>query len=334
MNTGADRLRPAWTALPPSVRVQIVGAIGGDFVTDRPAHGGFSVSYAGVVTTTAGHAFVKACGADWHADSLHFLREEMRTLVDLPSSVAPRLLAAFDDAAGAALVIEAIDGHHPGRPWTLEDLHAVAQALRALSTTAAPSEMPRAEDRMIPGFARWTQIAADPRLLEALPHDLPARMPQLLRIEEGLSDALHGDVIVHDDVRADNILISGARAHLLDWPHARRGAAWVDLPLSAAEHRGVGWADLRRGMGCLRRPRGAVADRVAPVISAFASFLWYQQAQPEIPQLLAFAPSSARRQVRRCAGSPRCSDQTRGVTIARRRASTRARKRSWKRFSP
>ena len=285
MNTGADRLRPAWTALPPSVRAQIVGAIGGDFVTDRPAHGGFSASYAGVVTTTAGHAFVMACGADWHADSLHFLREEMRTLVDLPSSVAPRLLAAFDDAAGAALVIEAIDGHHPGRPWTVEDLHAVAQALRALSTTAARSEMPRAEDRMIPGFARWTEIAGDPRLLEALPHDLPARMPQLLRIEEGLSDALHGDVIVHDDVRADNILISGARAHLLDWPHASRGAAWVDLPCLLPSIEASGGPTCEEAWAVFEDHHAPSQIELLPVISAFASFLWYQQTQPEIPQL-------------------------------------------------
>lgn len=285
MNTGADRLRPAWTALPPSVRAQIVGAIGGDFVTDQPAHGGFSASYAGVVTTTAGHAFVKACGADWHADSLHFLREEMRALVQLPSSVAPRLLATFDDAAGAALVIEAIDGHHPGRPWTVEDLHAVAEALRVLSTTAAPSEMPRAEDRMIPGFARWTEIAADPRLLEALPHDLPARMPQLLRIEEGLRDALRGDVIVHDDVRADNILISSARAHLLDWPHARRGAAWVDLPCLLPSIEASGGPICEEAWAVFEDHEAPSQIELLPVISAFASFLWYQQAQPEIPQL-------------------------------------------------
>lgn len=103
MNTGADRLRPSWTSLPPSLRAQIVNAIGGEFVTDDPAHGGFSASHAGVVTTTAGNAFVKACAADWHADSLRLLREEMRTLAQLPSSVAPRLLAAMDEAEGTAL---------------------------------------------------------------------------------------------------------------------------------------------------------------------------------------------------------------------------------------
>lgn len=285
MNAGADRLRPAWASLPLPLRAQIVAVIGGDFVTDEPAHGGFSASYAGVVTTTTGHAFVKASAADWHADSLLFLREEMRTLAHLPTPIAPRLLAAVDDAVGAALVIEAIDGHHPGAPWTIQDLHAVARALRTLATTPAPTEMPRAEDHMVPGFTRWKEIAADPHLLGALPHDLPALMPQLLRLEEGFGDALRGDVIVHDDVRADNILISDGRAHLLDWPHARRGAAWIDLPCLLPSVEASGGPSCEEAWGVFQEHGAPPQAALLPVISAFASFLWYQQAQPEIPQL-------------------------------------------------
>lgn len=285
MKTGADRLRPAWTALPLSLRTQIVTIIGGDFVKDEPAHGGFSASYAGVVTTTAGRAFVKAAAADWHVDSLHFLREETRTLAHLPATVGPRLLAGIDDAAGVAVVIEAIEGRHPGHPWTTEDLHATARALRTLSTTHAPPEMPRAEDRMIPGFTRWQEIAMDPRLLDALPHDLSMRMPLLLRIEEVFRDALLGDVIVHDDVRADNILISEGRAHLLDWPHARRGAAWIDLPCLLPSIEASGGPSCEEAWAVFEEHGAPAQSKMLPVISAFASFLWHEQAQPEIPQL-------------------------------------------------
>ncbi|MFJ6531310.1 aminoglycoside phosphotransferase family protein [Microbacterium sp. NPDC091662] len=285
MNAGADRLRPAWGTLPAALRTQIVAVIGGDFVGDEPAHGGFSASYAGVVTTTAGRGFVKACGADWHADSLHFLREEMHTLAHLPSSVAPRLLAAIDGAVGTALVIEAVDGHHPGRPWTTADLQAVARALGTLSTTPAPSAMPRAEESMIPGFTRWQEIAADAPLLDALPHGLSTRIAQLLSLEHRFRDALHGDVIVHDDVRSDNILISDGRAHLLDWPHARRGAAWIDLPCLLPSIEASGGPSCEDAWALFEEHGAPPQTALLPVIAAFASFLWYQQAQPEIPQL-------------------------------------------------
>lgn len=285
MNAGADRLRPAWTTLPESLRTRIVSAIGGDFVKDDAAHGGFSASYAGVVTTTAGRAFVKACAAGWHADSLHFLREEMRTLARLPSTIAPRLHVSIDDDEGAAIVMEAIDGHHPGQPWTIDDLHAVARALRTLSTTPAPPEMPRAEARMIPGFTRWSRIAVEPGLLHGLPEALRDRMPQLLRIEQGFGDALHGDVIVHDDVRADNILISEGRAHLLDWPHARRGAAWIDLPCLLPSIEAFGGPSCEQAWSVFEVHGAPSQTALLPVISGFASFLWHEQGQAEIPQL-------------------------------------------------
>lgn len=285
MNAGADRLRPAWTTLPSLLRTRIIEAIGGTFVADAPAHGGFSAAYAGVVTTTTGRAFVKACAVDWHADSLHFLREEMSTLAQLPTTIAPRLRASIDDAAGAGLVIDAIDGHHPGQPWTTEDLHAVAETLSTLSATPAPPEMPRAEDRMIPGFTRWQDISSDSLLLETLPHALQERMTQLLRIEAGLRNALRGDLIVHDDVRADNILISDGRAHLLDWPHARRGAAWIDLPCLLPSIEASGGPSCEEAWALFEAHGAPTQAALLPVISGFASFLWYWQGQPEIPQL-------------------------------------------------
>lgn len=285
MKAGADRLRPAWTTLPSSLRSRIVDAIGGDLVHDAPAHGGFSATYAGVVTTTDGRAFVKASAPDGHPDSLHFLREEMRTLALLPAAIAPGSRATIDDEDGAALVIEAIDGHHPGQPWTAEDLHSVADALRVVSTTAAPMTMPGAEEAMVPGFTRWRDIAADHRLIAGLPDVLQERMPQLLRLEEHFVDAVRGDVIVHDDVRADNILISEGRAHLLDWPHARRGAAWIDLPCLLPSVEASGGPSCEEAWSLFEEHGAPPQADLLPVISGFASFLWFWQGQPEIPQL-------------------------------------------------
>lgn len=285
MRAGADRLRPPWTALPAPLRTRILDAIGGRFLHDIPAHGGFSAAYAGVVTTTTRRAFVKACATDWHEDSLRFLRTEMQTLAGLPTTIAPQLRASIDDATGSALVIDAIDGRHPGHPWTTDDLHAVAETLRTLSTTPAAEGMPRAEDQMVPGFTQWQEISADAHLLEGLPHGLQDRIPQLLQIEAGFREALRGDVVVHDDVRADNILVSNGRAHLLDWPHARSGAAWIDLPCLLPSVEASGGPRCEEAWTLFEEHGAPSQVALLPVISGFASYLWYWQGQPEIPQL-------------------------------------------------
>ena len=285
MNAGADRLRPAWGTLPMALRARIMDTIGGRFVADIPAHGGFSAAYAGVVKTTAGRAFVKACAADGHPDSVHFLREEIATLSTLPPGIAPDVKGAIDDRIGVALVLEAIDGHHPGAPWSIDDLHAVAESLRVLSTTSAPPGIPSAAEAMMPGFTRWAEIAEDEHLLVGLLEAIRSRMSALVQIEEGFRDAVDGDRLVHDDVRADNILISDGRARLLDWPHARRGAAWIDLPCLLPSIEASGGPLCEEAWSVFEEHGAPPQEALLPVISGFASFLWFWQAQPEIPEL-------------------------------------------------
>lgn len=285
MTSGADRLRPEWASLPGVIRSAVIRAIGGRFVSESPAHGGFSASYAGVVVTTVGRAFVKACAADWHADSLRFIREEIRAVAMLPPHLGPSVRMTIDTDAGAALVLEAIDGRHPGAPWTTTDLDAIAASMARLSATAAPANMERAEDRMVPGFTRWVEIAQDPLLLAGLPDPLRVRMRELRELEEGFRDALRGDAIVHEDLRADNILISDGEARLLDWPHARRGAAWIDLPCFLPSVEASGGPRCEDAWPIFEAHGAPTQESLLVVISGFASFLWFNQAQPEIPQL-------------------------------------------------
>lgn len=285
MITGADRLRPGWETLPSELRARIIAAIGGTYVSDAPAHGGFSAGYAGVVTTSAGRAFVKACAADWHADSRHFVQQEIEILALLPPTIAPAVIAAIDGPAGTALVIEAIDGRHPGDPWAVDDLHAIAAVLGRLATTPAPVGMVGAEARLVPGFTRWRDIAADTRLLGGLPHSLRNRMPDLLHLEKSFQAAVTGDVIVHDDVRADNILIRHHRAHLLDWPHARRGAAWIDVPGLLPSIEASGGPRCEDAWRIFEEHGAPPAEALLTVTSGFASYFWFWQGQADIPEL-------------------------------------------------
>lgn len=42
-----------------------------------------------------------------------------------------------------------------------------------------------------------------------------------------------GETLLHGDVRADNLLLTASGVTLVDWPHARVGAAFVDPVLFA-----------------------------------------------------------------------------------------------------
>jgi aminoglycoside phosphotransferase (APT) family kinase protein len=44
-----------------------------------------------------------------------------------------------------------------------------------------------------------------------------------------MPEALHGDSVVHGDLRIDNVLVDAAgRGRLIDWPSAATGAHWLD----------------------------------------------------------------------------------------------------------
>lgn len=279
---GADRRRPDWWTLPEPLRAGILEVIGGSFVTDAPAHGGFGAGYAGVVTTSERRAFVKACAIDGHADSLLLLRQEIDIVALLPATIAPSILGTSDGAPGAALVVETIDGHHPGDPWTRDDLHAMAVVLAELATTPAPSSFP---DAAVSDFRHWEDIAADAELREGLPSALRTRMPELFGLEQIFGDAVSGDMIAHNDVRADNVLIDRGRAHLIDWPHARRGAPWIDLPGLLPSIEASGGPRCEEAWAVFEEHGAPSADALLPVIAGFASFFWHVQAQPEIPEL-------------------------------------------------
>ena len=285
MMQGADRLRPCWASLPAPFRDDIVALIGGAFVSDIPAHGGFSSAYAGTVTTTADRAFVKAAAADGHGDSLLFLAREAAVLAHLTTPLAPRLLGHLHGEHGTAVAIETVDGHHPGAPWTTADLHTVAESLRELASTAAPAGLPAAQISMLPGFTRWHDIARTPGLRGALPAGLVEKVNRLIDVERGFTEAVRGDVLVHDDVRADNILIENGRARLLDWPHARRGAPWIDLPCLLPSIEAAGGPSCADAYPLFLDHGAPAAKELLPVIAGFASYLWWEQAQPEIPEL-------------------------------------------------
>lgn len=285
MIIGADRLRPEWNTLPQALRASVLDAIGGTYVSDAPAHGGFGAGYAGIVTTSNRTVFVKACGADGHSDSLSLLRTEIGVVQLVPSTVGPEVHAALDDETGAALILTALDGRHPGAPWQPDDLHLIADSIGRLAASPAPAGLPRAELDLVPAFTRWADIAADPRLSDTLPDAIRSRLSDLLCIESGFAETISGDTIMHNDLRPDNILIADGRAHLLDWPYAVSAAPWADVPLLLTSIEASGGPACEDAWRLFQEHGAPDPASLLPIAAAGASYLWHAQAQPEIAQI-------------------------------------------------
>ena len=193
--------------------------------------GGFSPGLASRLLLADGRRlFVKAVSESANPDTPDLHRREAKIVAALPESApVPRLLWTFDEAGWVALCFEDVDGRHPHQPWTEADLELVVRAMKAMSAALTPSPIAidwTAADAFRDDINGWGdavnrgETRLDPWCLKHL--------EQLVALEAKAPAAVAGETLLHFDTRADNLLIAGDRVHVVDWPWARTGAAWVD----------------------------------------------------------------------------------------------------------
>jgi len=173
--------------------------------------------------------FAKAVSAEQNPDAPGYVRRELDTVAALPPAAgAPALLAVIDDGTWVAGVFEHVDGRLPRTPWTDEELTSALHALARMGSVDAPAALPRAADRLRPLFDGFRNLRAD----GALPAGWNDHADRLVDLELEALDAVAGDRLVHNDIRADNLLVTPAGdIVIVDWAHACRGAPWLDLVL-------------------------------------------------------------------------------------------------------
>jgi aminoglycoside phosphotransferase (APT) family kinase protein len=94
-----------------------------------------------------------------------------------------------------------------------------------------------------------------------------------------------GRTLLHGDLRADNLLLTGNGVVFVDWPHASTGAAFMDLVFmapSVAMQGGPGLAGLLAGS---LAGREASQDAVTAVLCALAGYLTSIALEPPPPGL-------------------------------------------------
>jgi hypothetical protein len=94
-----------------------------------------------------------------------------------------------------------------------------------------------------------------------------------------------GDTLLHSDVRADNLLLAPDGMIVVDWPHACRGAAFVELVLFAPSVAMQGGPELGELLCMSRAGRSSQRQSVAAILCAMAGYFTCQALRPSPPGL-------------------------------------------------
>jgi aminoglycoside phosphotransferase (APT) family kinase protein len=284
--------RVRWEALPERVRRLIEKRLGATVIEAQSQPGGFSPGLASILTTDDGRTlFVKAAGPELNPDTPGMHRREAEIISMLPEAPTPRFLWSHDEGKDGWMVLayEAVVGRHWRIPWDAVDLDLVIEALVRLSDALTPS--PIGADRVGRTDDEWT--IADVNRWERLAGEHPDRLDawsrrhidRLVGMQERARDAVRGDTLLHNDLRADNLLITGDRVMVVDWPHARIGAAWIDLAAMAPSVAMQGGPEPEALL--MRHPAARAADpeAITTFIALLAGYFLYQAALPDPPGL-------------------------------------------------
>lgn len=285
-------VRLTWDNVPERVRAAVDARLGSPITSAYSQPGGFSPGAAARVRTEDGQrAFIKALGPEINPDSPVVHRREARVVAAFPPDVpAPRFLWSYDEGEGGWIVLafEDIEGHIPALPWKDDELDLVIGALGKLATTLTPSPVPVevvgcASQDSVFTTGYWKQLREEqPKGLD----EWSARhLYALAEIEADAPSAVAGDTLLHLDIRADNILVTGDEVLFADWAHTRTGAAWVEMICFAPSVTMQGGPSPEILLS--RYPAAMDADPrdITTVIVAVAGYFTRQSFQPAPPGL-------------------------------------------------
>jgi hypothetical protein len=163
-------------------------------------------------------------------DSAEWLRKEHRLYRELAASYMPQLLGWDDDGEHPLLALEALVDVRWPPPWSSADVGAVRETLAQIAATRPPAGLPRAEETIDP-VTDWERVRVDPEPFLstglASPEWLDASW-ETLHAAAGRAP-VHGEALLHLDVRSDNLCIADGRALLFDWNWACLGNPDADL---------------------------------------------------------------------------------------------------------
>ena len=207
----------------------------------------------------------------------------------------PRLRGTAEYGPWFALIVDDVDGRQPVMPWRDDELDLVLAALDRLAGALTPapvtvrSAAPAIAGYLGAAFSGWRTLARTPGDDRLDPWSR-ARLDELAALEATWAAHAAGGTLLHADIRADNLLltdegVAGDRVMVVDWPHACRGAAFVDLVAFAPSVAMQGGPVPAGLLARSRAGRNVSRESLAAVVCALAGYFTEQSLQPPPPGL-------------------------------------------------
>ncbi len=170
--------------------------------------------------------FIKCATTDLTAE---WLRKEYTVHSRLEAPFLCRLIAWEVEGEFPFLVLEDLSEAAWPPPWTSRQISLVRDMLHHLASFSLPGLLPIEDESSLTDG--WKEVAGEPDTFLGL--ELASRgwlenaLPILLAVDG--KQILHGEALLHTDVRSDNLCFLGDRVVLVDWNWTCRGNPSTDL---------------------------------------------------------------------------------------------------------
>ena len=270
---GRTARRLTWEFLPPELRTEIEGRLGGEVVKAISHNSGFTPGFASTLRSESGATlFVKTAHKTAQALAARSYLAEAAALGRLgPRIPSPPLLWVLD-GDWITLGFEQVEGHPPQRPWVDEEFSRALDLAEQIATVEPPVGLPSLAEDAPEFLTSWELVAVrepeHPHLTEA------STLAQRLV-------ALPATALAHADLRDDNLLITPDGALACDWTNPALAPPWLDAITLAISAYGDGLDVDEHLKG--RWVLSDVSDEdIDSWLSAFAGFMRYSSLLPSV----------------------------------------------------